>query len=205
MDLTKDRKTLKALYQPSRTAFSIVDVPALPFAMIDAQGSPDHGVGEKAVKALFTSIYPIRTEARKRMGKSFVDAPLEMLFWANDMNDLAAGKKQNWKWRAMITLPAGTDEEVFSAAVETAAKHMEEVPSSLRMETFEEGKSVQIMHVGTADQIPTLLEKLYKDFLPKNNLAPVGAYHEIYLDDWSRIAPEKRKIILRQPVHPIQD
>ena len=34
----------------------------------------------------------------------------------------------------------------------------------------------------------------------KHNLRAIGAYHEIYLDDWSRTAPEKRKIILRQPV-----
>ncbi|MEE9330455.1 MAG: GyrI-like domain-containing protein [Parvularculaceae bacterium] len=203
MDLTKDRKTLKELYQPSRAAFSLVDVPALPFAMIDAEGSPDHGAGANVVKALFSAIYPIRTEARKRMGKSFVDAPLEMLFWADDMKDIAAGNRENWNWRAMITLPAWTDEEMFATAIETAAEHMEEVPTSLRMETLEEGRSVQIMHVGTADEIPALLEKLYQDFLPENQLAPTGAYHEIYLEDWSRTAPERRKIILRQPVQPL--
>lgn len=200
MDLTKDRKTLKDLYQPSRTDFSLIDVPALPFAMIDADGSPDHGAGAEAAKALFTAIYPIRTEARKRMGRRFVDAPLEMLFWADDMNDLSAGNKENWKWRAMVTLPAWTDDEMFSAAVESASEHMEAVPSSLRMETFEEGRCVQIMHVGKADDVPGLLERLYQDFLPQNQLAPRGAYHEIYLEDWSRTAPEKRKIILRQPV-----
>nr|WP_321360401.1 GyrI-like domain-containing protein [uncultured Hyphomonas sp.] len=202
MDLTKDRKKLKELYQPGQTSFSIVDVPALPFAMIDAEGSPDHGGGAKAVKTLFTAIHPIRTEARKRLGKAFVEPPLEMLFWADDMRDLVAGKKESWKWRAMITLPAWTDEKMFAAAVETAREYMESVPASLRMETFEEGRSVQIMHVGKAGEIPALLEKLYTEFLPGNDLSPVGAYHEIYLDDWARTAPEKRKIILRQPVIP---
>jgi hypothetical protein len=58
------------------------------------------------------------------------------------------------------------------------------------------------MHVGQAQDIPTLLERLYTQFLPRNNLEPIGAYHEIYLDDWSRTPPEQRKIILRQPVRP---
>ena len=117
MDLTKDRKKLKELYQPGRKDFTFVDVPALPFAMIDAEGPLDHGIGARATKALFTAIYPIRTEARKRMGKAFVDAPLEMLYWADEMRDLAMGKKENWNWRAMIVLPAWTDDEMFMSAV----------------------------------------------------------------------------------------
>lgn len=204
MDLTKNRKKIKELYQPSKDEFTLVDVPKLSFAMIDAKGSPDHLAGAKATKALFTAIHPIRMEARKRMGKSFVEAPLEMLYWADDMRALATGKKEDWKWRAMIVLPAWTDEAMFSAALEKAFDNISKIPDTLRMETFEEGTCVQIMHIGTADEVPALLEKLYKEFIPQQDLEPMGAYHEIYLDDWARTAPEKSKIILRQPVRPQQ-
>ncbi|NOX83922.1 MAG: hypothetical protein GXP06_13250 [Alphaproteobacteria bacterium] len=202
MDLTKDRKKLMELYRPGTEEFTLVDVPALPFAIIDGQGSPDHGAGADAVKNLFTAIYPIRRQARERMGKAFVEPPVEMLYWADDMRDLTTGNKENWKWRAMVTLPVWVDEEMFSNAVTQAKGHMDAVPNTLRMETFCEGQCTQIMHVGQAQEIPTLLERLYTQFLPRNNLEPIGAYHEIYLDDWSRTPPEQRKIILRQPVRP---
>ncbi len=202
MDLTKNRKKLMELYQPGTEEFTLVDVPELPFAMIDGEGSPDHDAVADAVKSLFTAIYPIRREARERMGKAFVEPPVEVLYWADDMRDLAAGKKGNWKWRALITLPVWADEEMFSNAVAQTKGQMDEVPNTLRMETFSEGQCAQIMHVGQAQDIPALSERLYKQILPQNNLEPAGAYHEIYLDDWSRTSPERRKMILRQPVRP---
>lgn len=43
MDLTKDRKRLKELYMPGTEDFSLVDVPELPFAMIDGcEIAPNH-------------------------------------------------------------------------------------------------------------------------------------------------------------------
>jgi len=201
VDLTKDRNKLLELYRPGTEEFSLVDVPKLPFAMIDGEGSPDEGV-DKAIKILFMAIHPIRRQARQRMGKSFVEAPVEMLYWANNMRDLFDGNKETWKWRAMITLPAWTGKEMFASAVAAACNQMDDLPKTLRMETFEEGLCAQIMHVGSPHKLPRLLERLYRHFLPEQNLEPAGPYHEIYLDDWSRTAPERRKVILRQPVAP---
>ncbi|MGD8857179.1 MAG: GyrI-like domain-containing protein, partial [Chloroflexota bacterium] len=60
--------------------------------------------------------------------------------------------------------------------------------------------AVQIMHVGSYDdEGPTLL-KLHNEFLPQNSLVENGKHHEIYLGDPRRVAPEKLKTILRQPV-----
>jgi hypothetical protein len=56
------------------------------------------------------------------------------------------------------------------------------------------------MHVGSYDdEGPTLL-KLHNEFLPQNSLVENGKHHEIYLGDPRRVAPEKLKTILRQPV-----
>lgn len=118
------------------------------------------------------------------------------------MRDFAAGDREKWKWRAMIVLPAWTDGAMFENAVAEALAQLGGVPDTLRMEPIEEGNCAQIMHVGPPRDIPALLERLYAEFLPRNNLVPAGAYHEIYLDDWSRTAPERRKMVLRQPVRP---
>lgn len=200
MSVKIDRAKLVELYLPGTEGFTLVDVPEMPFAMIDGEGSPDHGASAKAIKTLFMAIYPIRREARKRMGKNFVEAPLEMLYWADDMHDLAAGNKENWKWKVMVVLPDWVDDEMFAQAVAEARGQVDEVPESLRLEKFAEGRCAQIMHFGRQQEVPATLERLYTEFLPQNKLDPAGPYHEIYLNDWSRVPPEKRKIVLRQPV-----
>ncbi|MBN2686363.1 MAG: GyrI-like domain-containing protein [Pontiellaceae bacterium] len=196
MDLTKDRKKLKELYLPGTEDFVLVDVPDLFFAVIDGEGSPEEEGASAAIQHLFKTIYPIRREARKRMGKSFVEPPPEMLYWADDMRDLPLGNKERWKWKSMVVLPEWADETLFSVEAENAAP-------AVRAERFEEGLCAQIMYVGDLQGIPALLERLYIEYLPQQGLVPAGAYHEIYLDDWRRIAPEKRRTVLRQPVRSI--
>lgn len=200
MDLTKDRAKLKELYMPEAGDFTLVDVPDLPFAMIDGQGPPEPGAIGQTIKRLFTAIDPIRREARARMGKDFIEAPVEMLYRADDMADLVSGNKEKWRWRVMITLPAWTDAALFANAVSQVRKSLGAMPATLRMERFAEGRCAQIMQVGRPRDISAALARLYTQFLPRNGLKPAGAYHEIYLGDWNRTTPERRRIILRQPV-----
>ena len=199
IDLTHDRTTLRTLYAPPTGEFSIVDVPKLPFAILDGEGPPEQASIETAVKVLYTAIYAIRREARERMGKSFVEPPVEVVYWADDMDDLAAGNREKWHWRVQITLPVWADaQRLKDSAAE--ARHELGDEQVARWEVLAEGKCVQFLHVGQTNDLPKTLEELYGDYLPQQGLEPDGPYHEIYLDDWSRAAPPQRKIILRQPV-----
>jgi len=69
----------------------------------------------------------------------------------------------------------------------------------VRLEDYEEGKSAQIMHIGPfADEGPTI-ERLHA-FIEQQGYRRRGKHHEIYLSDVRRVAPEKMKTIIRQPV-----
>ncbi|MCG8406580.1 MAG: GyrI-like domain-containing protein [Phycisphaerales bacterium] len=189
------RAKLKELYLPSPNDFVLVDVPEMQFVMMDGQGSP-----EIAVKWLFSVVYPIKRIAKERMGKDFVEPPLEGLWWADDMTDFILGNKDKLKWRMMIVTPEWVNDEMFEQAVATTKKRLGDVPTSLRLEHYDEGKSVQIMHVGpNSEEVPTIT-RMHKEFLPERNLVPNGHHHEIYLNDPNRVAPEKLKTVLRQPV-----
>lgn len=203
IDLTQDRKILRTLYAPPAGNFIMVDVPKLPFAILDGEGPPLQASIEATVKALYTAIYPIRRAARKRIGKSFVEAPVEVLYWADDMRDLAVGNRENWHWRVQVTLPAQTD---ALSLKESAAEMRSELGNFLaaRWEVLTEGKCVQFLHVGQTDDLPQIIKCLYGNYLPQEGLEPDGPYHEIYLDDWSRVSQRQRKIILRQPVRLIK-
>lgn len=202
IDLTQDRALLAALYTPKKGDFSQVDVPVLPFATLEGVGIPSEQSVGAAVKALYTAIYPIRREARERLGKAFVEAPLEILYWAEDMNDLAAGRRDKWNWRVQITLPVWADADRLDASVLEMRSNLEEATAP-RWEAVAEGTCVQYLHVGPIDELQTVLTGLYGDYLPQEGLEPAGPYHEIYLDDFNRVAPANQKIIVRQPVRQI--
>ena len=198
-----DVARLKELYLPPTDDFVFVDVPEMPFVMIDSEGSPGGEIYRHAVKWLFTAIYPLRRIAKERMGKNFVEAPLEALYWADDMRDFAAGNRDKTKWRVMIVLADWVKGDMFASAVAQAKIELGEAPETLRLERFDEGKCAQIMHVGPNEQETAVLKRLYAEFLPQHNLVPSGHYHEIYLNDPNRVAPAKRRTVLRQPVRSI--
>ena len=82
------------------------------------------------------------------MGKNFVEPPLEGLWWADDMADFVGGIKDKLKWRMMIPTADWVSEDMLAEAVAEAANKLGEAPKSLRLDHLDEGRSVQIMHVG---------------------------------------------------------
>ncbi len=192
---------LKELYLPAAKAFVLVDVPDMRYIMIDGRGAADRTPLDHAVKWLFAVVYPIKRIARERMGKAFVEPPLEGLWWADDMTDFVCGKRDKLNWRMMIIYePDWLTAKMFDDAVASAKARLGDPPASLRLERYHEGLSAQIMHVGPNEAEAPTIARLHKEFLPAHNLAANGHHHEIYLTDPNRVAPEKRRTVLRQPV-----
>jgi hypothetical protein len=183
--------------------FVFVDVPEMQFVMVDGRGSAEDEAYRHAVRWLFASIYPIKRIARERMGKDFVEPPLEGLWWADDPNDLVAVNKRKLDWRAMIVTADWVTPDMFERAVARAGERLGETPDGLRLERFGEGRSVQIMHVGDyRAEAAAVARRLHDGFLPEHDLAPNGHHHEIYLNDPNRVAPERWRTVVRQPVRP---
>jgi hypothetical protein len=68
------------------------------------------------------------------------------------------------------------------------------------METHREGLSAQIMHVDPPSRRNGDACAATGEFLPAHHLIPNGHHHQIYLNNPNRVAPEKLKTVLRQPV-----
>jgi hypothetical protein len=71
------RARLRELYLPTTKDFVFVDVPEMQFVMVDGEGNPDDERYRLAVRWLFAAIHPIKRIAKERMGKDFVEPPLE--------------------------------------------------------------------------------------------------------------------------------
>lgn len=194
------KKQLKELYQPSHKDFSIVDVPKMKFVMLDGEGDPGGEAFSTAMQWIYSVSYPIKFIAKKRMGKDFVMAPPEALWWADDMDDYIEGNRDKWKWRLMIVMADWVTEEMYLEGVAKGKKKLGEVPPSLRFTDFDEGKCVQIMHIGPYMDEAPVIARMHKEFIPENGFVENGRHHEIYLNDARRTAPEKLKTVLRQPV-----
>ena len=195
------RRELREVYS-ARPSPALVDVPELPFLMIDGHGDPNSAPAyADAVGALYSVAYAVRFALKR--GPSAIDAPvmpLEGLWWTADMSTFSTEDKSDWDWRMMIVLPMqATAALVEEARARTAAKKSTEAMGRVRLEPWTEGLSAQILHVGPYSAEGPTVEALHA-FIEGRGYLLSGKHHEIYLGDPRRTAPEKLRTIVRQPV-----
>ena len=202
MDKYDVRKQFKELYAPRARDFEVVTVPPLKYLMLDGQGNPGTAPAyAAALEALYSVSYAVKF-ASKHAGRDYVVGPLEGLWTADDPGAFTRGDKDSWKWTMMIPQPDWiTAADVRDGIAKAAAKKVSGL-DKLRLETLDEGLSVQILHIGSYDDEAPTLHRLHTGFMPANGFGFAGPHHEIYLSDARRVAPEKLKTILRQPVKP---
>ena len=200
MNVEAFHERLKELYLPPAKRFTVVDVPEIRFAVVDGNGDPQSDECAEAVKWLYSVVHVVKPLVRERMGKNFVEPPLECLCWADKKKDFLARNKDKWKWRIMVVFIDWISDAQFDEAVAKVASKRGPAPKTLRLMTLHEGKSVQTLHVGDYGELGAVCQRLYDEYLPENGFTPNGHYHEIYLNDPARTAPHKRRIVIRQPV-----
>lgn len=208
MDKVDFKKTLKHLYLPSKQEFELVDVPSMQFLMIDGQGDPNTAASyQRALEALYAVAYTVKFASKKELERDFTVPPLEGLWWALDMEAFTTtSSKDAWLWTMMIMQPDWIGEPMVAAACKKAASSRD-LPAleDLRLERFDEGLAVQILHIGPYDAEGPTIARLHHEYLPREGLVENGKHHEIYLSDPRRVVPEKWKTVLRQPVRRHED
>jgi len=198
------KKELKYLYNPSAKEVVFVDVPEMTFLMIDGMGDPNTAQEYKdAIEALYSVSYALKFMIKKgEMTIDYVVMPLESLWWTDDMTQFTTDNKDVWKWTSMIMQPQFVIKDLFDNAVEQVKKKNLPALPKTRFETFYEGLSAQIMHIGPYSAEGPNIEKLH-NFIKENGYefdGLVQKHHEIYLSDPRRTKPEKMKTVIRQPV-----
>jgi len=202
MDKTDFRKTLRHLYAATG-AIAEVTVPKMQFVMVDGSGDPNTAAQYRtALEWLYSTGYALKFAA-KALGRDYVVPPLEGLWWSKDPGDFTARRKDEWHWTMMIMAPDFIPPAMFEAAVAKAGRKLGQPPQSLRLERYEEGRSLQLLHVGSYDDEAPVLARLHEVEMPARGLTFNGHHHEIYLSNPRRTAPAELRTILRQPVRPV--
>jgi hypothetical protein len=198
-----DFKKVIGAYRARHGRFSVVDVPDLQYLMIDGHGDPntDRAFSD-AVEALYPLAYRLKFASKRDLGRDYTVMPLEGLWWARDMDAFTASRdKSQWDWTMMIMVPDWIDRDMFAAAADqVTAKDQPRRLHEVRLGSLSEGRCVQTLHVGSYDDEADVLARMHHEFIPDNGLRMTGRHHEIYLSDARRVAPEKLRTILRQPV-----
>ncbi len=192
------KKQLKELYSASAKKPSFVDVPKLKYLMIDGSGDPNANPEfSDAFNAMYSVAYTLKFGPPRL---DFSVMPPEGLWWTEGGGCFNIADRASWQWTLMMVLP-----DVITGAMVRSAKTIVEKKKNLvrvnelRLESWREGKAVQIMHIGPYSEEGPTLERLHQ-FAAENGYALSGKHHEIYFSDPRRAKPEKLKTLLRQPV-----
>jgi len=203
LDLSKKHKA----YYTAKTNPEIVTIEKAQFLSITGKGDPEEKAFAERVEALYATAYTIKFQL-KAQGQDFVVAKLEGLWWFDEQKRAGLSMvesatqvpRSEWEYRLLIRMPEFVDKK----AVEESIKSVIErkgilLANELELFEMEEGKSVQMLHVGPFSEEPKTLA-LMLQFMEKNRLGKNGLHHEIYLSDFRKTAPAKLKTILREPV-----
>lgn len=195
------KREFKELYYPSTKEVSIVDVPRMNFLMIDGQGDPNTSQEyQDAIEALFPVSFRVKFISKKEKSKDYVVMPLEGLWWVDDMKNFSIEDKSAWKWTSMIMQPDFITNSMIDRAIkEVKEKKNPPALSKIRFDSFHEGLSAQIMHIGPYSAEGPTIEKLH-GFIEDEGYKMRGRHHEIYLSDVRRTKPERLKTVIRQPI-----
>jgi hypothetical protein len=201
MEKIDHKKVLKDFYRPSSRKPSEVDVPEMNFLMIDGKGDPNTAQEyQDALETLYATSYTLKFKLKKAKITDFTVMPLEGLWWVEGSEGFDFDVKVNWCWTSMIMQPQPvTRNEVLEAIAETKEKKDPPALQKIRFESFREGYSVQIMHIGPFSEEQPTIDKLHS-YAEEQGFKLRGRHHEIYLSDPRRTAPEKLKTVIRQPV-----
>ena len=201
------KKEYREFYLPSQSPV-IVDVPPMNYVAVRGKGNPNDEDSE--YKASIELLYGVAfTIKMSKMGDhrieeyfDFVVPPLEGLGWSGT-GEVDYGSKEDFHFVSMIRLPDFVTREDFAWAVETAAKKKKKDFSRVEFFSYEEGKCVQCMHVGSYDMEPVTIGRM-KAFAAQEGLSidmDSGRFHhEIYLSDPRKTAADKLKTVIRYPV-----
>lgn len=196
------KKVYKDLYLPKK-AVSEVTVPAIPFIGVDGRGLPGSDEFQSAVALLYAYAFTIKMS--KLSGDApagyfaYTVPPLEGLY-GTEARPFSYSDQSTWAWTLMIRQPDFVTPQVFTHTREVLRKKKPGLAvDKARFFTFEEGRCIQVMHIGSYESLYTSGAML-ESYAAQRGARITGRHHEINLSDPRRTRPEKLKTVLRAQI-----
>lgn len=202
------KKEYKEYYMPKAKP-EIVRVPEMNYIAVRGSGNPNDEDGEykASIGLLYAIAFTIKMSkkgSRRIEGYfDYVVPPLEGFWWQEGAEGIDYDRKEDFQWISVIRLPDFVTEEDFRWAVKEASEKKKQDFSKAEFMTIEEGLSVQCMHIGSYDEEPATvaaMNRYLEENGYENDFSDKRRHHEIYLSDARKVAPDKRKTVIRHPI-----
>lgn len=202
------KKEFKEYYVPGEKP-SIIAIPPMNYIAVRGEGNPNDEDGEykKSIELLYAIAYTLKMSYKGSYKIDgifeYVVPPLEGLWWQDGTEAIDYSRKEDFKFISMIRLPDFIKEDDFRWAVTEAEKKKKKDFSKVYFFSYNEGLSIQIMHIGSYDNEPATIEKMnryLKENGYENDITSARMHHEIYLSDPRKSAPDKLKTVVRHPI-----
>ena len=206
------KKEYKEFYLPKNTP-SIVEIPKMNYIAVRGSGNPNEEGGEykKSIGLLYAIAFTIKMSYKgsyKIDGYfSYVVPPLEGFWWQEGRTDIDYDKKEELEFISMIRLPDFVTLKDFNWAKEEATKKKKQDFSKVEFLKVKEGLCVQCMHIGSYDNEPATINKMYEYMKKEGYELDINKnryHHEIYLSDPRRCDKSKLKTVIRHPIKKVK-
>lgn len=189
----------KAEYVAGRLP-ALVKVGPAKYLAVAARSRPGDETFQRAVGALYTVAFTLKM-GHKFAGNDYMVTKLEGQYWLNDgETPPKPGDAAVWNWQLLLRVPSFITEQKRASTVEDLiAKGKPADVRDVQLVEITEGPCVQILHLGPYTDEHASIEKM-RAFASQLGKSFSGRHHEIYISDPRRVAPEKLRTILRQPV-----
>lgn len=192
-------KVHKADYVAPRQPALLTIKPAQ-YLAISGQGAPGGEAFTVRIGALYAMAFTVKMTRKFAGLQDYTIGKLEAQ-WFFD-GDPANIPRDQWRWKLLIRTPDFIKSADLKKAVATLLKRGKPPQvNEVKLERIDEGRCVQMLHVGPYDRECETLKQM-EAFAENKRLRLTGPRHEIYLSDPRRVPPERLKTILREPVAP---
>ncbi|MEO0470334.1 MAG: GyrI-like domain-containing protein [Bacteroidota bacterium] len=199
------RKAEKNLYLPKRKP-EVIDVPTFQFITIKGAGNPNSEWFGEYIGLLYSMAYAIKMNLKKiaHPPEGYTDFTVYPLEGVWDISEEAkknfTGKlnKDELVFKLMLRQPDFVSESFFQEMHELVKqKKPHQLLDEVRFEKITDGKSVQMLHLGSYDDEPATFAEMER-FATEQALTRLSKVHrEIYLSDFRKVPADKLKTVLR--------
>jgi hypothetical protein len=198
------RKREKEIYLPKNKP-EIITIPAFKYFSISGEGNPNSKHFGECIETLYSLSYAIRMSYKQGFQpRNFYEYTVYPLEGVWDISDEAKKNfngvidKDTLVFNLMMRQPNFvTNEFAQETFTRTIKKKKDTLIKKVKFSEFEEGKCVQMMHLGSYDSESESF-RIMEDFCSNKSIHRKTKQHrEIYISDPRKVAPEKLKTVLR--------
>ena len=194
------KKTYKNIYLPKTTPV-IIEIPTIPYIMINGTGDPNGEEFAKATEALYSLSYAVKMSYKsKDVPEGYYEYTVFPLEGIWDLIDKSKPikDKSNYKYTIMIRQPDFLTNELFERFLEQTKKKKPNLfLDRAEFGEMTEGLCCQMLHLGSYDDEPESFAKMQLYCEENGYIRTNKTHREIYLSDPRKTEPPKLKTVLR--------